>query len=173
VAIRFEVLTRRHERAAFTSGVPAIDGWFHACAMQDQKRRVAQVFVGLDDAGIAGFYSLSMFTLALDSLPAKLLHKLPRYESIPAVLIGRLARAERARGAGVGDLLLADAVQRALAATTSVAAWAIVVDAKDERGRSFYQAHGFIPLPSRPNRLFLMMETAALALEAAQRRRPH
>lgn len=54
-----------------------------------------------------------------------------------------------------------------LAATESIAAYAIVVDAKDERGRRFYEAHGFISLPSRPHRLFLLTETAAAALEAA------
>ena len=97
-------------------------------------------------------------------------HSLPRYEAIPAALIGRLARHERAKGSGIGDLLVADAVKRVLAAAKSVAAYAIVVDAKDERGRRFYESHGFISLPSRPNRLFLLTETAAAALAAAERK---
>ena len=63
-----------------------------------------------------------MFTLALESLPDQLAHKLPRYEAIPAALIGRLARHERAKGSGIGDLLIADAVKRVLAAAESVAA---------------------------------------------------
>ena len=94
-------------------------------------------------------------------------HKLPRYEAIPAALIGRLARHERAKGSGIGDLLIADAVKRVVAAAESVAAYAIVVDAKDEHGRRFYDSHGFSSLPSRPNRLFLLTETAAAALAAA------
>jgi predicted GNAT family N-acyltransferase len=108
-----------------------------------------------------------MFTLVLDSLPEGLARKLPKYDAIPAALIGRLARHERAKGSGVGDLLVADAVKRVLAAAESVASYAIVVDAKDDRGRSFYQSHGFISLSSRPNRLFLLTETAAAALTAA------
>jgi len=168
VAIRFEILGRRHDRRAFASGVPALDDWFRTRASQDQRRRVAQVFVALDDVGAVGFYSLSMFTLTLDSLPDELARKLPRYDAIPAALIGRLARHERAKGSGVGDLLVADAVKRVLAAAESVAAYAIVVDAKDESGRCFYQSHGFISLPSRPNRLFLLTETAAAALAAAK-----
>src|SRR5205807_10456864 len=107
-----------------------------------------------------------MFTLALESLPDQLVHSLPKYEAIPAALIGRLARHERAKGSGVGDLLVADAVTRVLAAAESVAAYAIVVDAKDDRGSTFYQSHGFISLPSRPNRLFLLTETASAALAA-------
>jgi GNAT superfamily N-acetyltransferase len=167
VPIRFELLTRQHVRRAFDSGAPALDDWFRTRATQDQRRRVAQVFVALDEQGIVGFYSLSMFTLALENLPDRLAHKLPRYGAIPAALIGRLARHERAKGSGIGDLLLADAVKRVLAATESVAAYAIVVDAKDERGRRFYESHGFVSLPSRPDRLFLLTETAAAALEAA------
>ncbi len=165
--IRFELLSRRHDRRAFASGVPALDDWFRTRATQDQRRHIAQVFVAVDELGVVGFYSLSMFTLALESLPDELAHKLPRYEAIPAALIGRLARHERAKGSGIGDLLVADAVMRVLAAAESVAAYAIVVDAKDERGRRFYESHGFISLPSRPNRLFLITETAAAALAAA------
>lgn len=165
--IRFGLLSRRHDRRAFASRVPALDDWFRTRATQDQRRRVAQVFVAVDELGVVGFYSLSMFTLALESLPDELAHKLPRYEAIPAALIGRLARHERAKGSGIGDLLVADAVKRVLAAAESVAAYAIVVDAKDERGRRFYESHGFISLPSRPNRLFLLTETAAAALAAA------
>jgi GNAT superfamily N-acetyltransferase len=167
VPIGFELLSRRHDRRAFASGVPALDDWFRTRATQDQRRHVAQVFVAVDELGVVGFYSLSMFTLALESLPDELAHNLPRYEAIPAALIGRLARHERAKGSGIGDLLVADAVKRVLAAAESVAAYAIVVDAKGERGRRFYESHGFISLPSRPNRLFLLTATAAAALAAA------
>lgn len=111
-----------------------------------------------------------MFTLELDVIPTELSRKLPRYDQIPAALIGRLARHSRTAGAGVGDLLLADAIMRVLAAVETVAAYAIVVDAKDKRGRAFYEAHGFIPLPSRPNRLFLPTQIAAAARAAANRR---
>ena len=168
--LRFELLHRRHDRAAFTCGVGALDDWFRTRAGQNQRRRVAQVFVAIDPRGIAGFYSLSMFTLALDSMPSPLARKLPRYDAIPAALIGRLARHVRVAGTGIGDLLLADAVTRVLAAARSVAAYAIVVDAKDERGLSFYESHGFLPFSSRPNRLFLPIETASAALAAATKR---
>ena len=123
--------------------------------------------MAVDDEQVVGFYSLSMFTLALEGLPAELAKKLPRYEAIPAALIGRLARAEHSKGAGLGGLLLADAIKRVLAATESIAAYAIVVDAKDASGQRFYEAHGFIPLPSGPGRLFLLTATAASAAKAA------
>ncbi len=170
--LHFEPLAKRHQRDTFTCGVPALDDWFRARASQDVKRRVAQVFVALDEEGIAGFYSLSMFTLALESIPGELARKLPRYDAIPAALIGRLARHSRLAGTGIGDLLVADAVLRVQAAAETVAAYAVVVDAKDERGRAFYESHGFASLPSRPNRLFLPIETATEALRRASRGAP-
>lgn len=169
--LRFEPLARGHDRRAFTCGVDDLDEWFRARASQDQRRRIAQVFVAIDEQGIAGFYSLSMYTLALDSIPAELARKLPCYDAIPAALIGRLARHQRTAGTGIGDLLVADAITRVLNAAKAVAAYAIVVDAKDDRGPKFYEAHGFLSLPSRPNRLFLPTETAAAALLAASRGR--
>lgn len=162
--LRFEPLADQ-DRAGFVSGEPALDQWFVTRAGQDQRRRAARIFLAMDDLGIAGFYSLSMFTLALDALPPALARKLPRYDALPAALIGRLARAERTKGLGVGDLLLVDAITRILGASKTVAAYAIVVDAKTASAGSFYQAHGFIPLPSRPERLFLPTETALRAMD--------
>lgn len=166
-SVRFELL-KDHERAGFCSGVPELDRWFRQQAGQEQRRHVAQVFVAVDGSGVVGFYSLSMFTLALGSLPKGLARKLPRYDAIPTALIGRLARDVRAKGSGLGDLLLADAVKRVLGASRTVAAYAIVVDAKNEQARGFYEAHGFQSLPSQPLRLFLLTETAARALAIAE-----
>lgn len=169
MGLRFELLDRAHDRSSFSCGVEALDDWFRTRAAQDQRRHVAQVFVAVDEQGIVGFYSLSMFTLALDDLPRRWAHKLPKYDAIPAALIGRLGRHVRAKGQGIGDLLLIDAIRRVLSAAESVAAYAIVVDAKDERGQAFYEAHGFIAFPSMPHRLFLLTETAQAGLEEAQR----
>jgi len=170
VTIRFESLSKKHDRSTFVCGVPALDDWFRARASQDERRNIARVFVALDDQGIPGFYSLSMFTLSLEDLPREIEGKLPRYKALPAALIGRLARHVRARGQGVGDLLLADAVTRVLGAAQSVAAFAIVVDAKDDAAIAFYRSFGFIQFPSTPNRLFLLASTAAAGLKAARGR---
>ncbi len=85
--------------------------------------------------------------------------------SASAALIGRLARDERVRGRGMGELLLADAIHRILAAGHSIAVFAIVVDAKDEPAANFYKAFGFQAFPLRPRRLFLLTATAARGLE--------
>lgn len=168
MALRFEALGKHHDRAAFASGQADLDAWFRQRASQDERRNVARVFVALDDRlGVAGFYSLGAFSLSLNDIPPELAHKLPRYDAIPAALIGRLARDERMRGQGVGELLLADAIDRILNASRSLAVFAIVVDAKDERAERFYRAFGFQSFPSRPDRMFMLTSTAIEATEQA------
>ncbi|MGQ0685106.1 GNAT family N-acetyltransferase [Bradyrhizobium sp.] len=159
----------KHERRAFSCGVAALDDWFHHRASQDEKRNVARVFVAIDEElGVVGFYSLSTFTLAIVDLPPEQARRLPRYDLIPAALIGRLARDRRVRGQGVGDLLLADAVRRILAAASTLAVFAIVVEAKDERAAAFYRDFGFLPFPNRPLRLFMPVADAIEAMSRAK-----
>ena len=160
----------KHDRAAFSCGVAALDDWFRLRAGQDEKRNVARVFAAIDDRhGVVGFYSLSSFTLAIADLPPEYEKRLPRYGAIPAALIGRLARDERVRGEGVGDLLLADAVRRVIGASRSLAVFAIVVEAMDERAAAFYRDFGFEPFPSRPLRLFMPASEAAEAVSRSLR----
>jgi ribosomal protein S18 acetylase RimI-like enzyme len=161
LGVRIEPLGRQHDRAAFSCGEPDLDDWFRRRASQDEKRNVARVFVAVDDAsGVVGFYRISSFTLSIQDLPEEIGRKLPRYDALPAALIGRLARDQRARGRGVGELLLADAVRRILGAGRSLAVFAIVVDAKNDRAAKFYRGFGFRAFPLRPSRLYLPTATA-------------
>ena len=61
--------------------------------------------------------------------------KLPRYPSVPAVLIGWMGRDLRFRRAGVGALLLYDAVSRI--ANVPIGAHAICTDAIDDAVAAF------------------------------------
>ncbi len=71
--------------------------------------------------------------------------------------MGRLAVDQSFKGSGLGAALLADALRRA--ATAEIAAYALVVDAKDETAAQFYAYHGFIALPQQPLFLFLPLAT--------------
>jgi hypothetical protein len=53
--------------------------------------------------------------------------------------------------------LLADALNRA--ARSEIAAYALIVDAKDEAAAAFYWHHSFIALPDSPHALFLPLAT--------------
>ena len=83
---------------------------------------------------------------------------------LPVTLLGRLAVDGSAKGRGLGEHLLLDALQRSLAQSNQIAAAAVVVDAKDEAAANFYARYGFLPLQSAPGRLFIPMATVATLL---------
>lgn len=68
-------------------------------------------------------------------------------------------------GSGLGGVLLADALRRVIAATETVAARFIVVDAIDERAASFYEHHGFVRIPET-QRLIARLRDIAAAVES-------
>ena len=90
-------------------------------------------------------------------LPEAITAKLPRYVAIPAVLIGRLAVSTAFQGRKLGSVLLADAITRASRA--DIAAYAVLVDPKNDTARHFYLHHGFLDLPP-DRRMFMPIESA-------------
>jgi GNAT superfamily N-acetyltransferase len=157
---RIEPLGERHNRAAFSCGVEALDRYLQKQAGQDVSKHVAAAFVITPDGvTIAGFYTLSAHVVSLSELPESVSKKLPRHLKVPATLLGRLAVSREFRGQGLGELLLVDALKRVLLSTREIASAVVVVDAKDERAREFYLRHDFIPLPSQRSRLFYPVQT--------------
>ncbi|HYM78214.1 MAG TPA: GNAT family N-acetyltransferase [Candidatus Dormibacteraeota bacterium] len=160
---RFEPLdTARHDRAAFSCEHEILNTYLRERANQEVKKRVTAVYVLTPDGKtIAGFYTLSQFSIDAGELPPDAMKRLriPRYDKLPATLLGRLARSEEFKGCGLGEILLMGALKRALEHSRNIASLAIVVDAIDEKARAFYQAYGFIDIPDRPNRLFIPMRT--------------
>lgn len=122
-------------------------------------------FVAVEQGGgvLAGYYTVASSSVPLTDLPEQVTKKLPRYPSVPAVRMGRLAVDQRFRGKGLGAAMLADALQRSMQA--EIAAYALVVDAKDEQAAAFYRHHGFLAFNDDPLALFLPLATAQDLLE--------
>ena len=87
---------------------------------------------------------------------------MPRYPSEPAVRIGRLAVDERFQRRGLGEAMLADATGRALKA--DIAAFMLVVDAKNDRAADFYRRYEFRAIAGQARTLFLPLATAQKVL---------
>ncbi|QGM97465.1 GNAT family N-acetyltransferase [Methylocystis parvus] len=154
--IRVEPLTSNHDRSGFESGVEPLDRYFRTHAGQDARKNMAAPFVfALPDGAIAGYYTLSSTSVQLAELPDQTLRKLPRYPLVPATLLGRLAVDRRHQGKGYGRFLLADALYRA--ARSEIASFALLVPAKDDGARRFYERESFLPFPEQPMKLFRPM----------------
>lgn len=154
--IRVEPLTSNHDRSGFESGVEPLDRYFRTHAGQDARKNMAAPFVlALPDGAIAGYYTLSSTSVQLAELPDQTVRKLPRYPLVPATLLGRLAVDRRHQGKGYGRFLLADALYRA--ARSEIASFALLVQAKDDGARRFYERESFLPFPEQPMKLFRPM----------------
>ena len=151
---RIRLLDAALDRSQFQSGSEPLDRYFKEQVTQDIRRRVTACFVALDQENrVAGYYTLASASVPLTDLPVSLAKKLPRYPSIPTVRMGRLAVDQTFKGQGLGAALLADALDRAI--HSEIAAYALVVDAKDDVATAFYRHHGFIALPDTSLTLFL------------------
>lgn len=147
------MLGPHHDRSRFDSGVEPLDRYLRTQAGQDARKNMAAPFVlVLPNGTIGGYYTLSATSVTLAELPAQVAKKLPRYPLVPATLLGRLAVDRRHQGRGYGRFLLADALHRAV--RSEIASFAIIVDAKDESARRFYERESFLPFPDRPMKLF-------------------
>lgn len=146
-----------HDRNGFDSGVPALDEYLARFADQHRRRGITSVYVLADSeapALILGYYTLSAAEVDAQELDERDRRRLPRYP-VPCFRMGRLACRMDQRGKGIGRLLLGLAVDRCLKAREQVAAYALLVDAKDEQARLFYEHYGFTAFTGRPLTLYL------------------
>lgn len=161
---RIEALSSAHDRSLFASGVAPLDRYLREFATQDVRRRLNNCFVAIDRADrIAGYYTFSASSMPLAELDATQIKRLPRYPLLPAALIGRLAVDREFQGRRLGSALLMDAARRAERIDPAI--FALIVDAKDDAARRFYEHHGFRQFVSRSMSLFLPLATALRAFE--------
>lgn len=139
-----EPLGQRHDISQFNSGVSATDTWLRSKARPNEARGGARTYVVCDGNRVIGFYSLAASAVERRRLPSRVGRNMP--EPVPVILLGQLAVDTHHQGMGLGAGLLADAVRRSLAAANLIGARAVVVQAVNERAKSFYERFGFQPL---------------------------
>lgn len=151
--------SKNHDCAAFDCGNPELNDYLLRRATQDRRRNLSQVYVLVDTDEpdvVLGYYTLSAAQVEANQLSEEEKRKLPRYP-IPCFRMGRFAIQQSTQGQGLGKTLLGCVVDRCLQARKDIAAYAIVVDAKDGNARSFYEHFGFTAFADRPLSLYLPM----------------
>ncbi|MBI1891872.1 MAG: GNAT family N-acetyltransferase [Burkholderiales bacterium] len=166
----FELLNKSHDRKQFDCGKPELDRYIRTQVNQDIRVNATTAFmmVSPDSPRVLGFYTLSASAIMLGDVPEAIAKKIARYPAIPATLIGRLARDVSLKGQKVGPSILIDALLRSYQTSLeAVGAQAVVVDAKDEQAKHFYEQFGFTAFPSVPMKLFITMREIKDALTSA------
>jgi GNAT superfamily N-acetyltransferase len=127
------------DRAAFRSGDPDLDRFFHKYAGQNQFRHhLGSTLVAVEVSRIVGFATVSAGHLESDQAEEL---RLPR-DPLPILRLARLAVDASIRGRGAGEALLKSVFGLALRMSTDYGCVGVVVDAKPE-SRGFYEKYGF------------------------------
>lgn len=149
-----EILNKNHERKAFSCGNSELDDYLRRLARQHGQNRVSRTYVATNKRTILGYYSLAMAAIGKDHLPEKYHSKFPNYP-LPVARLARLAVDEKFQNRGLGTLLLADALLRCTQLSEAIGMIGVLVDAKNEEARHWYERFEFEHFPDHPLTLWI------------------
>jgi GNAT superfamily N-acetyltransferase len=152
-----EKLCREHLLDSFDCGKEDLNRFLKRQAWNSQQAHSAQTYVLAKDLRVEGYYSLAAGSVAHDEATRRVKKGLARHP-IPVILLARLAVDVSIHGRGVGSALLKDALIRTAQAANTIGARALLVHAKDDDAKSFYEHFTFEASPSDPYHLLLIMK---------------
>jgi GNAT superfamily N-acetyltransferase len=154
---RIEKLRREHALDGFDCGQPDLNAWLVKYALQNQGASSAQTYVGLVNDEVAGYYSLAVGQVEYSDAPERLRKGLARHP-VPIMLLACLAVHKEWQGNGVGRALLRDAILRTIQASEIAGIRALIVHAKDEAAKRYYEQFDFVSSPTDPLHLFVLLK---------------
>lgn len=162
--VRVEKLRRDHVVDGFACGRPELDRFLVRHAFSSQQANASQTYLGLVGAEVAGFYTLVVGQVTHAEAPERVTKGLARYP-VPVMLLARLAVATAWQGRRLGAGLLKDAMRRTVQASEIGGIRAFVTHAKDDGARRFYAQFGFVPSPTDPLHLFVLVKDIRHAMD--------
>lgn len=155
--LRIEKLRRDHPVDGFDCGREELNRFLCRFALNNQQAGAAQTYLAVSGESVIGYYTLAVGEVAYADAPGRLTKGLARHP-VPVMLLARMAVSKDWQGKGIGTGLLKDALRRTIQAADIAGIRALIVHAKDETARAFYEHFGFIPSPSDPLHLFLLIK---------------
>lgn len=158
---------QKNDRDRFDCGVTTLSSFLKLTVNQQSVKDNSRTYVieDKDDSVlIVGFYTLTMVSIRLNTLPAKLQKK--HKNNNAAGLIARLAVDKRYAERGLGSWLLADALKKLLNASDTVGFAMVVVGVKDGM-ESFYERFGFRSFKNEKQKMFMSVADIRMSFEAA------
>lgn len=152
-----EPIAAAHDTTGFDCGSPELNDYLERHALANHRGGGARTFVVHRGGRVAGYYSLAAGAVTYDDASARVRAGRARHP-IPVVVLARLAVDRRDQGSGLGSALLKDALRRIAAVGQEVGVRAVLVNAKDERARAFYERFEFEPSPTGDDTLLLLMK---------------
>lgn len=142
---------------AFDCGQPALNQFLQRYALVNQKANSAQTWVCCLRGEVVGFYSLAVGSVDPEDASARVMKGLARHP-VPVMILARIAVDRDHQGKGLGKALLRDALLRTAQAADIAGIRCLLVHAKDEAARQWYESWEFEPSPTDPYHLFLLLK---------------
>jgi predicted N-acetyltransferase YhbS len=154
---KIQKLDRSHIVEAFNCGYEDLNRFISRFALINQSSGSAQTYVAVVDEKVVGYYSLAVGAVAHSEAPARMTKGLARHP-IPVMLLARLAVDNEVKSKGLGATLLQDALARTIQASDIAGIRAVIVHAKDNNAKNFYEHFDFDPCPTDPYHLYLLIK---------------
>jgi GNAT superfamily N-acetyltransferase len=161
-SLRIEKLDRSHAVKPFICGQPELDRFLIQHALRAQQSNSSQTYVALNNQEVIGFYTIVAGEVHHANAPERVVKGMPRHP-IPLLVLARLAVHTSMQGRHIGSGLLLDALGRTLQVADVVGIRALAVHAKDDEAAAFYRHFGFVPSPTDPRHLFMIIKDIRLA----------
>ena len=142
---------------SFDCGHEDLNRYLRRFALNNQAAGSAQTYVTIADNRVVGYYSLAVGAVAHAEAPPRVVKGLARHP-VPVMLLARLAVDHTVKGQGLGAALLYDALARTLQAADIAGIRAILVHAKNDEARRFYQHFDFDPSPTDSYHFYLLIK---------------
>ncbi len=152
-----EKLDETHDAAPFDCGKEPLNRFLKRFALANQRADSARTYVVCQESPVIAYYSLAAGAVEYADVPLRVGRGLARHP-VPVMLLARLAVDRTWQGRGLGKALIKDALLRTATAAEVVGIRALLVHAKDEEARIWYEALDFEPSPTDPYHLFLLMK---------------
>ncbi|HQO04378.1 MAG TPA: GNAT family N-acetyltransferase [Spirochaetota bacterium] len=164
--IVIERIIRAHECKSFSCGTESLDNYLKHYARQNDLSGIGRTYVARKDRrkDVIGYYTIASSSVEGKCLPEKYAKKIPGYP-VPCALLGRLAVDRGCQGTGLGEYLLMDALFRILHISDQIGLFAVIVEAINERAKSYYIKYGFEPFKDDEKHLVMSLRTIRSAFE--------
>ena len=142
---------------SFDCGETALNQFLQRYALANQKANSAQTYVCCQDDVVVGFYSLAVGSVEPEAVPPRVMKGLARHP-LPVMILARLAVDKENQRRGLGQALLKNALLRTAQAADIAGIRCLLVHAKNDAARQWYESWEFEPNPTEPYHQFLILK---------------
>lgn len=144
-----EKIDATHDVASFACGKAPLDRFLKRFALANRNADGARTWVACRGSRVIACYSLVAGAAEHADAPRRVVKGLARHP-VPVTLLARLAVDRAEQGRGVGKALVKNAWLRMAAAANIAGIRALLVHARDEEARAWYESLEFEPVPADP-----------------------